>query len=230
MKSAHPIHPDRATTSGQEPRKGESEGGRRPTGASPFLDATDKHLEASPPATEIMETIPRRTFSAHYKLRILQEADACGHGQLGAMLRREGLYYSHIKDWREQRDSGALEALSRKRGRKKAAKNPLAAENARLEKQNRQLEEELRKARIIIEYQKKWRSCWGSRVKGRTHDADTFAVRRNREHQRGLCGNGSFQGHVSQAPETKSSESFPSISAPGIEGQRTTSGFGCVAF
>lgn len=166
MKNAHPIHPDQAPTSGQEPMKGESEGGRRPTGASPFIGATDKLQEASPPATEVMETIPRRTFSAQYKLRILQEADACGHGQLGAMLRREGLYYSHIKDWRKQRDSGALEGLSKKRGRKKTVKNPLATENARLEKENRQLEEELRKARIIIEYQKKMADLLGEPNRG----------------------------------------------------------------
>jgi transposase len=166
MKSAYPIHPDQAPTSGQQPGKGESEGGRRPTGASPFPGAADKYHEASTPTTEVMETIPRRTFSPQYKLRILQEADACGHGQLGAMLRREGLYYSHIKDWREQRDSGALEAFSKKRGRKKAAKNPLAAENARLEKQNRKLEEELRKARIIIEYQKKMAELLGEPNQG----------------------------------------------------------------
>jgi len=163
MKSVHPIHPDQSPTSGHEPVKG---GGRRPTGASPFTGATDKLQEASPPATEVMETIPRRTFSAQYKLRILQEADACGHGQLGAMLRREGLYYSHIKDWRKQRDSGALEALSKKRGRKKTVKNPLAAENARLEKENRQLEDELRKARIIIEYQKKMADLLGEPNRG----------------------------------------------------------------
>ena len=166
MKNAQPIQSHQAPTSGREPGKGESEGGRRPIGASPFPGATDKLQDASPPATEVMETIPRRTFSAQYKLRILHEADACGHGQLGAMLRREGLYYSHIKDWREQRDSGALEAFSKKRGRKKAAKNPLAAENARLEKQNRQLEEELRKARIIIEYQKKMADLLGEPNRG----------------------------------------------------------------
>ncbi len=163
MKNAHLIHPEQATTSGQGPGKGETEGGHRPTGASPFPDATQG---AMPPATEVMETIPRRTFSAQYKLRILQEADACAHGQLGALLRREGLYYSHIKDWREQRDAGALDAFSKKRGRKKTVKNPLAVENARLEKQNRRLEEELRKARIIIEYQKKMADLLGEPTQG----------------------------------------------------------------
>lgn len=166
MKNAQSIHSEQATISGQGPGKGETEGGRRPTGGSPFPGAADKPQAATCPTTEVMETIPRRTFSAQYKLRVLQEADACAHGQLGALLRREGLYYSHIKDWREQRDAGALDAFSKKRGRKKVAKNPLAAENARLEKQNRRLEEELRKARIIIEYQKKMADLLGEPTQG----------------------------------------------------------------
>ncbi len=128
MKNTHLIHPEQATTSGQGPGKGETEGGRRPTGGSPFPDATDKPQAATCPATEVMEDIPRRTFSAQYKLRILQEADACAHGQLGALLRREGLYYFHIKDWREQRDAEALDAFSKKPGRKKTVKNALNEE------------------------------------------------------------------------------------------------------
>ncbi|MCP3668758.1 MAG: hypothetical protein GY696_40790, partial [Gammaproteobacteria bacterium] len=95
-------------------------------------------------------------FSAQYKMRILTEADACSErGQLGALLRREGLYYSHVADWRRQRDKGAFDALSKKRGRKQHPKNPLSAKYAALERRNRKLEDELRKARIIIEYQKK---------------------------------------------------------------------------
>ena len=63
----------------------------------------------------------RRSFSAEYKLRILRQAEACTRpGEIGALLRREGLYTSHLTAWRKQRDAGALEALGRPRGRKPA--------------------------------------------------------------------------------------------------------------
>ena len=90
MKNAHSISPKQASNSGQEPGKGETEGGRRPSGVSPFPGSGPDVPDASTPATEVMETIPRRSFSAEYKQRILLEADACAYGQLGAMLRREG--------------------------------------------------------------------------------------------------------------------------------------------
>ena len=71
------------------------------------------------PDPELVERPRRRRFSAEYKLRILREADACSRpGEVGALLRREGLYTSHLTAWRKQRDAGALEALDRKRGRK----------------------------------------------------------------------------------------------------------------
>jgi transposase len=155
MKNAQPIRQPQATNLAQDPGKDETEGGRRPTGVSPFPGGKDAQETDSPPETEVMETIPRRRFSAEYKIRILLEADACEYGQLGVLLRREGLYYSHIKDWRKQRERGTLDALSKKRGRKKSTRNPLASEVARLEREKLKLEEELRKARIIIEYQKK---------------------------------------------------------------------------
>lgn len=145
-----------STTLAQGPGKGETKGGRRPTGVSPFPGARNDLSNPLVPNTEVQETIPRRHFTAEYKLRILQEVDACSeHGQIGALLRREGLYYSHLRDWRELRDQGAFDALNRKRGRKAKHKNHLAGQIASLEREKRRLEEELRKARIIIEYQKK---------------------------------------------------------------------------
>lgn len=111
---------------------------------------------AQPPDPEVPERPLRRRFAAEYKLRILKEADACmgQGGEIGALLRREGLYSSHLVTWRRQREEGSLEALqAKKRGRKE--KNPQARRIEELEKQNRKLEDRLRKANIIIEFQKK---------------------------------------------------------------------------
>ena len=110
-----------------------------------------------PPDPEVLDRPRRRTFTAEYKLRIIREADSCrGPGEIGALLRREGLYSSHLSDWRRKRESGELQALTpRKTGRKRKARNPLADENARLEREKRKLQEQLRKANLIIEVQKK---------------------------------------------------------------------------
>ena len=73
------------------------------------------------PDPELVERPRRRQFSAEYKLRVVREADACSKpGDVGALLRREGLYSSHLSTWRAQRDNGALTALSRPRGRRAA--------------------------------------------------------------------------------------------------------------
>ncbi len=76
---------------------------------------------AAAPYPELVERAKRRRFSAEYKLRVLREAEACGvPGEIGALLRREGLYTSHLTAWRKQREQGALAALGRPRGRSKA--------------------------------------------------------------------------------------------------------------
>jgi transposase-like protein len=98
----------------------------------------------------------RRRFTAEYKRRILQEADACGRGELGALLRREGLYSSHLVDWRRARDAGELAGLTpRKRGPKVQAPNPLAAKVAEQQKQIARLEAENAKLLLICDVQKK---------------------------------------------------------------------------
>lgn len=109
------------------------------------------------PDPEVRETKPRRKFTAKYKLNILEKADACNQsGQLGALLRREGLYYSNLTTWRRQKEQGILEAMSpKKRGRKKIERNPLSRELARLQRENEQLKNKLKKAHTIIEVQKK---------------------------------------------------------------------------
>jgi transposase-like protein len=111
----------------------------------------------SPPDPEVTVNKARRIFTAKYKLRILEEVDACTEsGQIGAVLRREGLYSSNLTSWRRQRENGILDAMTpKKRGCHKKMKNPLANELARLENENRQLREKLRKAEVIIDVQKK---------------------------------------------------------------------------
>jgi transposase-like protein len=106
---------------------------------------------------EVPEKALRRRFTAEYKLRVLQEVDACSEpGEIGALLRREGLYSSHLVVWRRQRAEGTLEGLRpRKRGRKPQPINPLAKKVAELERKNKRLEKRLKQAEIIIDVQKK---------------------------------------------------------------------------
>jgi transposase-like protein len=113
--------------------------------------------EPNPPDPEVMENKPRRRFTAKYKLRILDEADACTEpGQTGALLRREGLYSSNLTTWRRQRDEGQMRGLSPKmRGRKAKPGNPLAQRVAELERETQLLRNKLKKAELIIEFQKK---------------------------------------------------------------------------
>jgi transposase-like protein len=106
---------------------------------------------------EVPEKKPRRRFTAAYKLRILQEADQCEEpGQIGVLLRKEGLYSSHLSTWRRQREEGSLQGLTaQKRGRRAQPRNPSAERIDQLEKENLRLKQQLRKAEIIIEAQKK---------------------------------------------------------------------------
>ena len=106
------------------------------------------------PEIEVVEKAKRRQYTAEYKLRILREVDTCqAFGEIGALLRREGLYSSHLTTWRRQRERGELEGLSpQKRGPKL---DPQAAELARLQRENERLRERLLKAEVIIEVQKK---------------------------------------------------------------------------
>ena len=107
--------------------------------------------------SEVPEKATRRRFDAAYKLRILSEAERCSEaGELGKLLRREGLYSSNLTTWRKQRDEGVLQALgAKKRGRKPKRHDSLAAEVQRLQRENQRLAERLRQAETIIEVQKK---------------------------------------------------------------------------
>jgi transposase-like protein len=108
------------------------------------------------PDPEVSAKPARRQFTAEYKRRILKEADACGPGGIVALLRREGLYSSHLVSWRRRREQGETAALTpHKRGRRTTPRNPLATENARLQRENERLQQRLRQAETIIDVQKK---------------------------------------------------------------------------
>ena len=111
--------------------------------------------QAQAPDPEVLPRAERRQFSGQYKLRILEEVDRCTErGQIGALLRREGLYSSHLSKWRQQRAEGQLQALSaQKRGRK--AQEVGADEFARLQRENERLRARLEQAEMIIDVQKK---------------------------------------------------------------------------
>jgi transposase len=104
-------------------------------------------------ASEVVARGGRRRFTAEYKLRILNETDRCVSGEIGAVLRREGLYSSHLSKWRQLRQAGQLTGLApQTRGRKP---QPQAAELMRLQKENARLQTQLEHAGLIIEAQKK---------------------------------------------------------------------------
>jgi transposase len=104
------------------------------------------------PDPELVERPKRRRFGAEYKLRIVREAEACTRpGEIGALLRREGLYSSLLTEWRRAYEAGALGALARPRGRPK--NDPRDAENVELRRRAERAEAELAKARRVIEVQ-----------------------------------------------------------------------------
>lgn len=102
---------------------------------------------------EVRVSVRRRSFSAAYKERILREADGCVNGELGALLRREGLYSSHLTDWRRQREAGGLAGLEPKQRGRKAS--PEAGQIAQLERELAQTRKHLAQAEAIIDAQKK---------------------------------------------------------------------------
>ena len=128
----------------------EAEGARRATAA--FGPATTSH--ATDPDPEVPAKAHRRRFTAEYRLRILKQADACKKpGELGALLRREGLYSSLLTNWRRQREQGGLrEMRDRRRGPKP---RPVDPRMKHLEAENRRLHRKLQRAETIITLQKK---------------------------------------------------------------------------
>ena len=130
----------------------EAEGARRATAAfGPSVTS-----RATDPDPEVPAKAQRRRFPAEYRLRILTQADACKKpGELGALLRREGLYSSLLTNWRRQREQGALQDMrGRRRGPKSRPVDPLSRVK-QLEAENRRLQRKLQRAETIITLQKK---------------------------------------------------------------------------
>ena len=109
------------------------------------------------PDPEVVPVAKRRAFTAEYKLAILAEADAAAahSGNIGALLRREGLYSSHLVTWRRERQAGILKGLTPQKRGPKSKRNPQEEELLKLRRENQRLTEELRKAAIVIDVQKK---------------------------------------------------------------------------
>lgn len=156
--------------------KGKHEGPGRQDGATGPLEGAvgDRkrpgRVESSPDP-QLVERPRRRRFSAQYKLKILREADACTKpGEIGALLRREGLYTSHLSAWRKQRDEGALHAFSKRRGRRGA--DPRDTEIQRLRRRAERAEAELAKAHKIIEVQGNVSALLGDLLEPRGAETD----------------------------------------------------------
>jgi len=112
---------------------------------------------AGHPDPEVVARAKRRIFTGEYKQRVLAEADAAKEesGGIGALLRREGLYSSHLSTWRHERAAAIRHALNPQKRGPKSKRSPLDEENQKLRRQNQQLSEELRKAEIVIDLKTK---------------------------------------------------------------------------
>jgi len=146
------LEPKQAESAAPQRREGERSEPDRSGGAADSGGAAPAPI----PDPEVPAKAKRRQFTAEYKRSILDEAETCrDEGAIGALLRREGLYSSHLTTWRRQREQGEREALTpKKRGRKSTA-NPLAEEIQRLRAENTRLSRRLEQAELIIDVQKK---------------------------------------------------------------------------
>ena len=151
-----PVGPERREGSRSEPdRSGGPTGPEAASGVGPAPAPT------AAPDPEVQRPA-RRRFTAEYKRDTLEKADACPPGELGAFLRSEGLYSSHLTTWRGQRAAGTLAGLApKKRGRKPAPKNPLAEEVARLQRELRRALARAERAEGLVELQKKVAELFG---------------------------------------------------------------------
>jgi transposase-like protein len=130
---------------------------------------TNGTVKEEMPKTEVVAKAQRKRFTAAEKLRILREVDACqGSGEIGALLRREGIYSSYLTTWRRQRERGELDGLAPQRRGPKP--DPQAAEIARLKRENERLQKRLEQAEFIIDFQKKVAQMFGKTLE--TPDLD----------------------------------------------------------
>ena len=147
------------TTVGEPERRGGERSEAPRSGGSPTVERVDSPTPVAPDP-EVPARRARRRFTPQYKLEILRKADACSRpGQLGELLRKEGLYSSHLITWRRQREEGLT---PKKRGRKAVPVDPRVK---KLERENRRLERRLKKAEAIIAFQKKVHELLGIPLK-----------------------------------------------------------------
>ena len=134
-----------------------------------MLEEISEKVREEMPKTEVIAKAKRKQFSAAEKLRILREVDACeGSGEIGALLRREGIYSSYLSTWRRQRERGELDGLAPERRGPKP--DPQAEEIARLKRENERLQKRLEQAELIIDFQKKAAQLFGGTLE--TPDRD----------------------------------------------------------
>jgi hypothetical protein len=125
-------------------------------------------------ATPLTPSPGKRRFSTAYKIQVLESAAACsGSAEVAALLRREGLYHSHLQRWKAQRESGALSGLgSVKPGPKPKEANPLDGKVKALEREKRQLEKRLKRAELLLEIQKKTAELMGWELAALAEESD----------------------------------------------------------
>ena len=155
-KSKIPARPPAMLASAGRREHERSEGERSRADANIVADAQPQPATTPHPDPEVVAHAQRRRFTADYKQRILKEVDAAkGSGGIGALLRREGLYSSLLATWRNERDAATLAALTPQKRGPKSKRHPLQDETDKLRRDNARLTEQLRKAEIIIDVQKK---------------------------------------------------------------------------
>ena len=177
MSGIRRMDGEQLAVGGSPERSGGAPPTERPPAASRAADHPDAisaHEANRPPDPEVPEKAVRRRFSAEYKRRVVEEADGCVEpGQIGALLRREGLYSSHLSSWRNQREQGTLAGLEpKKRGPKSKRGDPLVGENEHLRRENQRLRKRLRQAEVIIDIQKKASEILGISLESSESDED----------------------------------------------------------
>lgn len=151
------------------PERGEPER----SGGEPNGGGNNRAADSAVLDPEVLAKPPRRRFTPAYKARIVEEAQRCTEpGQIGALLRREGLYSSALTQWRRQYQAGALQALKDdKRGRRRT-RDARDQELERLHRENERLNKKLRQAELIIEIQKKVAAMLGNPIETLPHSED----------------------------------------------------------
>lgn len=153
MKMSKVLAPSPAALPAAERREDERSEAERSAAAG---NGGPDFQPALAPNPEVVAKAKRRRFTAEYKQHILAEADQAKESrEIGALLRREGLYSSHLATWRRERKAGILQGLTPQKRGPKCKRNPFAEEVQKLQRDNQRLTEQLRKAEIVIDVQKK---------------------------------------------------------------------------